>query len=68
MKKLHDAQEGRRVLKEGEVRVEFGGLDTRDKKGKLVGEARVEDMEARVEKWKVAEGKTVRPYSFFFIL
>ncbi|KAJ7148371.1 hypothetical protein C8R46DRAFT_1065340, partial [Mycena filopes] len=57
MKSLHDASEAKRELKEGETREPFGGLDSRDKKGKLVGEGGVGDLEARVEKWKVAEGK-----------
>jgi hypothetical protein len=59
MKTLHDAYEAKRVLKEGETRVEFEGLDTKNKKGKVVGEASIGDLEARVEKWKAAEGKTV---------
>lgn len=53
MKTLHDAKRG----EDGE---EFAGLDTKSKKGKVVGEAQVGNMSARVEKWKVAEGKTVR--------
>ncbi|KAJ7153423.1 hypothetical protein C8R43DRAFT_445427 [Mycena crocata] len=59
MKTLHDAHEAKRVLKDGEEHVEFAGLDTREKKGKLVGEATVGDMEVRVEKWKIAESKTL---------
>ncbi|KAJ7673612.1 hypothetical protein B0H17DRAFT_1140827 [Mycena rosella] len=59
MKALHDVHEAKRVLAEGEARSEFGGLDTKSKKGKLVGEAHVGNMKARVEKWKVAEGKTL---------
>ncbi|KAJ7032557.1 hypothetical protein C8F04DRAFT_1107216, partial [Mycena alexandri] len=57
MKELHDAHEAKRLLKEGETRVPFGGLDTREKKGKLIGKGAVGDLEARVEKWKVSEGK-----------
>jgi hypothetical protein len=65
MKTLHDAYEAKRVLKEGETRVEFEGLDTKNKKGKVVGEASIGDLEARVEKWKAAEGKTVGVPEFF---
>ncbi|KAJ7648307.1 hypothetical protein DFH06DRAFT_1209925 [Mycena polygramma] len=54
---LHDAQEAKRVLKDGETREAFGGLDTGNKKGKIVGEAQIGEQEVRVEKWKVAEGK-----------
>ncbi|KAF9018743.1 hypothetical protein BDZ89DRAFT_1073591, partial [Hymenopellis radicata] len=57
LKSLHDAYEAKN-LKEGETPEEFDGLDTANKKGKLVGEASIGDMQARVEKWKVAEGKT----------
>ncbi|KAJ6458414.1 hypothetical protein C8R47DRAFT_149614 [Mycena vitilis] len=57
LQSLHDAQEAKRVLKDGETREEFGGLDTGNKKGKLVGEAQIGEQEVRVEKWKVAEGK-----------
>jgi hypothetical protein len=41
MKTLHDAYEAKRVLKQGETRVEFEGLDTKNKKGKVVGEASI---------------------------
>ncbi|KAJ7184870.1 hypothetical protein C8R46DRAFT_1065353 [Mycena filopes] len=57
MKSLHDAYEAKRDLKEGETREPFGGLDSREKKGKLVGEGGIGNSEVRVEKWKVAEGK-----------
>ncbi|KAJ7764282.1 hypothetical protein B0H16DRAFT_1526606 [Mycena metata] len=57
MKELHDAYEAKRQLKEGETRAPFGGLDTRKKKGKLIGEGAIGAFEARVEKWKVSEGK-----------
>ncbi|KAJ7472645.1 hypothetical protein FB451DRAFT_1367559 [Mycena latifolia] len=59
MEALHDAQEAKRVLRDGETREAFGGLDTSGAKGKLVGTAYIGDMDARVEKWKVAEGKTL---------
>ncbi|KAJ7081133.1 hypothetical protein B0H15DRAFT_953148 [Mycena belliarum] len=61
MKNLHDAHEAARVLKDGDAVVEFAGLDANPwrAKGKLVGEARVGAMQARVEKWKVASGKTL---------
>ncbi|KAJ7098931.1 hypothetical protein C8R44DRAFT_810936 [Mycena epipterygia] len=60
LKTLHDAREAKVVLKEGETRKEFAGLDASGNKGKVIGEAHVGGMEVRVEKWKVVEGKTVR--------
>ncbi|KAJ7473133.1 hypothetical protein B0H11DRAFT_2195735 [Mycena galericulata] len=75
VKRLYDAHEAKRAAsaaKEGgkdseaaekenkeEKPVEFPGLNTMGNKGKLVGEARVGGVEVRVERWKVAEGKTL---------
>ncbi|KAK7036207.1 hypothetical protein R3P38DRAFT_2911007 [Favolaschia claudopus] len=61
MKTLHDANEAKRVLKDGETAEEFGGLDTNNAKGKIVGEGFVGDLDVRVEKWKITDGKNLAP-------